>query len=280
MARALIQEAGILHDLRKENTPEGLMRWENVQELLNAIAEFSEAAGDQGNTLSLFLQEVSLMTDADVDDGQENRVTLMTLHASKGLEFPVVFVTGLEEGLFPLAMATQDRKDLEEERRLFYVGATRAEELLYLSYARSRFRYGEQQPGIRSRFLDEVDPDVVRTEAGRSFRPRSDRYQAGAGDTTNYDEVDPHYYRQNLRGKTKRHTTRRARPAEPSERRVVYDEGEAEVVPGVRVEHPIFGEGKVISMEGRGEQAKAVVFFQEVGQKKLMLKYAKLQRIG
>lgn len=281
VARALIQETGILQDLRKENTPEGLMRWENVQELINGIAEFTQNAGE-GGTLSAFLQDVSLLTDADTENTDTNRVTLMTLHASKGLEFQVVFIAGLEEGLFPLAMATQDRKDLEEERRLFYVGTTRARERLYLSHARTRYRYGEQMACLPSRFLDEVDPEVVRTEAGRSHQTRPDRFEASAADTSSYDHVDPHYYRASLSGAA----AKRQRPApprsapEPGERRVVYDEGAAEIVPGIRVEHPIFGEGKVIALEGRGEQAKAVVFFKEVGQKKLMLRFAKLRRIG
>ena len=283
VARELIQEAGLLHELRKENTPEGLMRWENVQELLNAIAEFTATVGEEGS-LSLFLQEVSLLTDADKDDGTENRVTLMTMHASKGLEFSVVFITGLEDGLFPLAVAMQDRHELEEERRLFYVGATRAERQLYLTHARSRFRFGEQQPCVRSRFLDEIDPEVVRIEGGRRFQPRSDRFKsAGGGQATSYEGMDPHYYRRNLSGGRKRTSsrTRKAPPAaESGERRVVYDEGYSEVVPGARVEHPLFGEGKILSMEGTGDQAKAVVFFPQVGQKKLVLKYAKLRRIG
>ncbi|MDX1547520.1 MAG: 3'-5' exonuclease, partial [Rhodothermales bacterium] len=283
VARTLLQEAGLFADLRRENTPEGLMRWENVQELLNAIAEFISAAGEAG-TLSTFLQDISLLTDADAGEDDPNRVTLMTLHASKGLEFAVVFVTGLEEGLFPLAQAAQDRKELEEERRLFYVGATRAQDRLYLSHARSRFRYGEQQASVRSRFLDEVDPEVVRTEAGSRHRTRPDRFTLQPGDAVDYDAVDPHYSRASLRGgagtpQRGAKRTRRAAP-EPSGRRIVYDEGAAELAPGLRVEHPIFGEGKILTMEGRGDQAKAVIFFKEVGQKKLMLRYAKLQRIG
>ncbi len=282
VARGLIQETGILQDLRKENTPEGLMRWENVQELLNAIAEFTSNAGVEG-TLSAFLQEVSLLTDADSEETDTNRVTLMTLHASKGLEFPVVFIAGLEEGLFPLSKAAQDPKELEEERRLFYVGATRAEEHLFLAHARSRFRYGEQIAGIPSRFLDEIDPEVIRTQGGRSYQQRSDRFQAPGGDTFSYDRVDPNYYRKSLskqkKTRSRRTTSSKAAPGS-GERRVVYDEGAVEIVTGTRVEHPIFGEGKVIAMEGRGEQTKAVVFFPEVGQKKLMLKFAKLRPIA
>lgn len=282
ITRDLVQEAGIFEDLRKEQTPENLMRWENVQELISAIAEFTVSAGEQG-TLSTFLQEVSLMTDADEAKGDENRVTLMTLHASKGLEFPVVFVTGLEEGLFPLAKAAQDRKDLEEERRLFYVGVTRAEQHLYLTTARSRYRYGESQACIRSRFLDELDTDVIEMEAGGGFSGRTKRFSMeGRGGAGSYDDLDPNYYRQSLSQQRSRTKTVRKKKAAPAEqgRRVVYDEGEGGVVPGARVEHHLFGEGKVLSMEGRGDQAKAVVFFKEAGQKKMVLKFARLQVIG
>jgi len=265
LARSLLQESGLFEELRREGTPEALARWENVQELLNAIAEYVATAGEQA-TLSGFLQEVALLTDLD-EMPEDNRVTLMTLHASKGLEFPVVFITGLEEGLFPLAQATQDRKDLEEERRLFYVGVTRAQRHLFLCYARSRYRYGEQQPSVRSRFLEELDTDVIVTEAGLPFRrgevldrrPRSDRHV----------EMDPHYYRRPLQ----------QRSSSAAARRVVYDEGAGEIVPGARVEHAIFGEGKVLALEGQGDQARAIVFFPEVGQKKLVLKFARLRRI-
>ena len=283
VARALIQETGILTEFRQENTPESLMRWENVQELLNAVAEYAaNAPTPEAGSLSNFLQEVSLLTSLDEDEeGDPNRVTLMTLHASKGLEFPAVFVTGLEEGLFPLAKAAQDQTELEEERRLFYVGVTRAGERLYLSHTRSRFRYGEHQASIRSRFLDEIDPDVVRTEAGAVPNQQGDRFRLGDGPA--YEAMDPHYYRQNLSGgrPAPRRTVTRSAPLDESdgERRIVYDEGEGEIVPGIRVEHPLFGEGKVLAVDGHGAQAKATVFFQEVGQKKLVLKFAKLQRI-
>ncbi len=265
LVRSLLQESGLFEELRREGTPEALARWENMQELLNAIAEYVAMAGEQA-TLSGFLQEVALLTDLD-EMPEDNRVTLMTLHASKGLEFPVVFITGLEEGLFPLAQATQDRRDLEEERRLFYVGVTRAQRHLFLCYARSRYRYGEQQPSVRSRFLEELDTDVIVTEAGLPFRrgevverkPRAGRYV----------ELDPHYYRKPLPQGS----------ASAGRRRVVYDEEAGEIVPGARVEHPMFGEGKVLTLEGQGEQARAVVFFPEVGQKKLVLKFARLRRI-
>ena len=285
IARELLAESGLLANLRQENTVESLARWENVQELISAIAEFTGAGSREGYTptLSEFLQQVSLVTDADAEDGDPNRVTLMTLHASKGLEFKVVFITGMEEGLFPLAAAAQDAKELEEERRLFYVGVTRAEELLFISYARSRYRFGEQTAGIRSRFLDEVDADdVIRTEAGASFSGNRDRFAVRGGGTGSFDGVDPHYYRQNLR-ETQQRARRRSAPSapEPSEgRRIVYDEGEAEIVPGVVVFHQTFGEGKVLAVEGRGDRTAATVFFKSAGQKKLKLKFARLQVVG
>ncbi|MEM6784187.1 MAG: UvrD-helicase domain-containing protein [Bacteroidota bacterium] len=296
LAQSLLQESGLMTDLRNQNTPESLARLENVHELLNAIAEFADipAARAEGaeetppRTLSEFLQEVSLVTDLDSVSDDDNRVTLMTLHASKGLEFKVVFLVGLEEGLFPLAKAAQDPKELEEERRLFYVGVTRAEELLQLSYARSRYRYGESQGAVRSRFLDELDglDDVLRTDTGRAFRPKKGRFELGGGGTGGYGEVDPHYYRRNLRGEKGAKKPRRTKrmPAaepEPQGRRIVYDEGEGgELRPGMQVEHPKFGVGKVMGVEGRGDRASATVYFQRVGQKKLRLKFARLKVVG
>lgn len=286
VARELIKEAGVLSDLRDEGTQEGLVRWENVQELINAIAEFRQQEGENGS-LSEFLQQVSLFTDQDRDNDDDDRVTLMTLHASKGLEFEVVFIAGLEEGLFPLANASQDRKDLEEERRLFYVGATRAKTHLLLSYARSRFRYGEHSASMRSRFLEEIDSSVIRTEAGESFSQKSDRFKLRDGNTFSYDQLDPNYYKQSLSQQKKRISppkrktiTQPVEKVEASGRRIVYDEGEGQIVPGVVVEHDTFGQGKVLAMEGQGQNVKATVFFKSVGQKKLALRFAKLRLVG
>ena len=280
LAREIIRETNILNDLRKDDTPENLMRWENVQELFNAIAEFAD--NYQSNSLSAFLQEVSLYTDFDEEDDNAETVTLMTLHASKGLEYPAVYVSGLEEGLFPLAQASQDRKELEEERRLFYVGVTRAQEYLFLSHAHTRFRYGQHESSVRSRFLEEIDAEVVRTESGSKHESRNDRFTLSKN--ISYSDLDPHYYRRDLGGggkvKQKKEKETSYVGIENKERRFVYDEGEGEIVPGVHVEHNQFGEGKVISMEGRGEQAKAVVFFKEVGQKKLVLKFARLRLLS
>ena len=286
LARDLIQDAGLLSDLRKEHTRENLRRWENVQELISALAEY--VASTEDATISTFLQEVALMTDQDEAEDEGDKVTLMTLHAAKGTEYPVVFVAGLEEGLFPLEQATQEKAELEEERRLFYVGVTRAEKRLYLSWARSRYRYGEQQSNTRSRFLEEVDSDVVRTEAGGELEQDTGRFSAGDGSDggREYDDMDPHYYRQDLSGNGNRKGSsdglRRIESTDGgSGRRVVYDEGQGEIVPGARVEHSKFGEGKVQSVDGQGEKATAVVYFgSDVGNKKLKLKFAKLRVIG
>jgi DNA helicase-2/ATP-dependent DNA helicase PcrA len=228
----------------------------------------------------------------------------MTLHTAKGLEFPVVFISGLEDGLFPLARAFDEPGELEEERRLFYVSVTRAEERLFLSHARSRYRYGERTSSTRSRFLEEVNPDVVRTEAGERHERKKGRFSVDSSDATggsgssNYQGDDAYYYRRNLRnesGSTRarsgskdkgRRTVRSEKAGSSSKnsgggRRVVYDEGEGRIAAGARVEHPTFGEGKVISCDGRGEKATAVVFFgKEIGQKKLRLKFAGLRLVG
>ena len=285
LARDLIQDAGLLSELRKEHTRENLQRWENVQELISALAEYVESTEDA--TISTFLQEVALLTDQDEADDEGDKVTLMTLHAAKGTEYPVVFVAGLEEGLFPLEKATQEKSELEEERRLFYVGVTRAEQRLYLSWARSRYRYGEQQSNTRSRFLEEVDSDVVRTEAGGELEQQTDRFKAGGApdSSRDYDEMDPHYYRQDLSGNGKSTSSDDLHRIESTDggsgRRVVYDEGRGTIVPGARVEHAKFGQGKVQSVEGEGEKATAVVYFgSDVGNKKLKLKYAKLRVVG
>ena len=282
LARELIAETGLLQSLRDQNTPESLARLENVHELLNAVSEFAGGSPDgEPRTLSEFLQEVSLVADVDRLGDDENRVTLMTLHASKGLEFKVVFVTGLEEGLFPLAKAAQDPTELEEERRLLYVGVTRAEEALFLSYARSRYRYGDQQSSVRSRFLDELGDDLLRTESGGRVESRAGRFQATDGGTGRYGEMAPDYWKASLRPEADAARLDKKRRVKTSERQVVYEEGEGgAIVPGVRVHHQSFGNGKVLSVEGAGERAAATVFFKSVGQKKLKLAFARLQVVG
>ncbi len=279
LARALIKETGILTNLRDENTIESLARWENVQELISAIAEFTEnttantvaiatastadvasgiaqesAAGNA--TLSAFLQEVSLIATIDMADDSDQLVKLMTLHSSKGLEFQVVCIAGLEEGLFPLQGATADPADLEEERRLLYVGITRGRKHLFLASARSRFRYGQVHPAVPSRFLQEMDPSVMQTETGRKFGTKI-TFARSVRDRVATDEF-----------------------GEPPDTRERVASNPRDIVTGSRVEHELFGPGKVIALEGSGDQTRATVFFKRVGQKKLVLKFAKLMLIG
>ena len=240
VARSLIREAGLMDDLRKDHTPEGLMRVANIQELLNAVAEFGFSTDGQG-TLAGFLQEIALFTDADATEARSGRVTLMTLHASKGMEFPVVFITGLEDKLLPLAAADKNVSMLEEERRLFYVGVTRAKTQLFLLHAMSRFEYGQRSSRSRSRFLEEVEEELSMPE-GRVSRVVSGR--------------------------------RASKSTLPSNSATPRESG---IVPGAEVEHPIFGRGTVISVTGRIGQHRAVVHFASEGNKNLVLRFARLR---
>ena len=165
IARALVDELGFLRSLKEEATPEALGRWENIQELLSAITEFTSETPDA--TLESFLEEVSLVSPVDSMVDQRNAITLMTLHAAKGLEFPVIFIAGLEEGLFPLYQVAPEPNELEEERRLFYVGITRAMKKLYFTHARLRYRFGDVTYPVLSRFAEEIDPSLIQRETSR-----------------------------------------------------------------------------------------------------------------
>jgi DNA helicase-2/ATP-dependent DNA helicase PcrA len=253
LANALIDEIGILRTFKEVGTEESLNRAENVRELLRALSE--PTPDGEVRNLERFLEEVALVTDIDTWDDRANAVTLMTLHAAKGLEFPVVFITGLEEGLFPLSRTFTDPKELEEERRLLYVGATRAKEKLYLCWARQRRRFGENSmAGMPSRFLQELDPSAVEEESfyrsHTSYRPRRPR------SVPTGPEAQP-------------------MPA--------YEDFSQEVVElrvGALVRHPKFGTGTVISRDGHGENLKVTVDFPEAGHKRLMVKYANLELVA
>ena len=267
LSRAVVDEIGVLSMLKEENTREAQGRWENVQELLSAISELN--AEDPQATLESFLEEVALVADVAQTKDVTNSVTLMTLHSAKGLEFPVVFITGLEEGLFPLYNSSLDKLDLEEERRLYYVGMTRAMLKLYLTFARTRFRYGEMSSQSPSRFIEETGSEnleivsqrrqyqpatgakALQTPAGWGSRPGSRPVPKKERSSTFYADQTPDY------------------------------ENESHIVPalssGAKVEHEIFGPGRVLSVTGSGETAKAVVDFPRIGRKNLLLKYANLK---
>ena len=260
MARAMVDEIGMLKLFKEEGTPESLSRWENVQELLSGISEFT--ASHENPSLEEFLQEVSLVTDVDRWDDSFNAVTLMTLHSAKGLEFPVVFITGLEEGILPLSTHQFEDNDTEEERRLFYVGITRAMEKLYISHVRLRFRYGDLSFQTPSRFLDEIDQNLFNIEKLDSFHT--------------YSNIRPDVIERKRLGRIK--NKRKIESATCIDPEIDYTSDENKKLEiGSLVEHEYFGQGKIVLLSGKGETLKAVVDFSSVGRKNLMLKYARLK---
>lgn len=262
LSRSLVDELGILCSLKEEGTAESLARWENVQELLSAISEFS--TDHQDAILENFLQDVALVSAVDELDAGRNAVTLMTLHSAKGLEFPVVFITGMEEGLLPLYTSVLERKELEEERRLCYVGITRAMTKLYLSYARARFRFGEISYQSPSRFLDEIPKELIDVPAGMGFARRSSSPVRGR-------RSEARTKRGSVSSQQEQYHT------DPIPEYDGYDDGIDGLQPGKTVEHAVFGRGKLMSVAGKGEASKVVVEFDSVGRKMLMLKYANLR---
>ncbi len=289
----------IVKELFNDKTAEGLARYENVQELLNSIKEFTETPlneedGEVGEKdLGAYLQQITLLTDADDDKEDSDVVKLMTIHAAKGLEFPVVFVGGLEETLFPNAMAINTREELEEERRLFYVAITRAKDRLWLTYANARYRFGQLQQNDPSRFIDEIPEANV------------DKSYAGGGARNNWGGGGSAHERMN-RGfgggwgnsaaqaekaygppPAKKTTTPPYLPAKPATRVVEHTPAAdftasdtSNLQAGQRVEHQKFGFGEVKKIEGSAHNPIATVQFELNGEKKIMLNYAKLRIIS
>jgi DNA helicase-2/ATP-dependent DNA helicase PcrA len=269
------QHAGILKDLYEDKSVEGLNRYENIQELLNGIKEFSEREDIEEKGLEVFMQDVALLTNDDkTADKNADTVSLMTIHASKGLEFPQVNVVGLEENLFPSQMSLNSRTDLEEERRLFYVAVTRAESKLIISYATSRFKFGTLISCEPSRFLDEIDAQYL--ELDFTAKPVS------SSNTFFDDERNAWNKRSDTFSKPKpavvKTTSLLAKAHVPSAGFAPSDTSGLQV--GMEVEHERFGFGKVISLEGNKPDVKATIFFKEIGQKQLLLKFAKLRVIN
>ncbi len=279
LSRALVDELGILHDLKEEGTPEALARWENVQELLSAISQYSE--DNPQATLENFLEEVALITDIDKWDENRNAVTLMTSHSAKGLEFEIVFIAGLEEGLFPFYRSVLDQKELEEERRLYYVAITRAKTKLYLSWARVRYRFGSKTYTSPSRFLGEIDQALFQLEGDTRSRSSSRSLVTIEAPAEERQDIQPPVVHNRARVVSDREIFADDgyffddRPACENESQDV-----PEILVGTRVEHDVFGRGRVIGVSGRGEFAKAIVDFQGAGRKHLLLKYAHLRIVS
>lgn len=278
------KSTGIVKDLFNDKTTEGLARYENVQELLNSIKEFTETPmnledGEVGEKdLGTYLQQITLLTDADDDKQQADAVKLMTIHAAKGLEFPVVFVGGLEETLFPNAMSINSREELEEERRLFYVAITRAKAKLYLSYSNARYRYGQLQQNDPSRFIDEIPEQFLdKSFSGNAARNNAqsgwgnssafERMHRGFPTTAPREQKKPSYSTVPQRQQLKDHV--------PSENFVASETKDLQA--GQKVEHQKFGFGLIQKLEGASHNPIATIQFELNGEKKIMLNYAKLR---
>jgi DNA helicase-2/ATP-dependent DNA helicase PcrA len=275
LASCIIQETGYADRLTEERSEEARDRLSNLRELLAALEEFEQESGE--GSLSAFLEQVALIADTDTDDGTKDSVTLMTLHSAKGLEFPVVFMIGMEEKLFPHVRSLEDPEQMEEERRLCYVGMTRAMEHLFLTNARRRRTFGQEQFNPPSRFIGDIPKELLDLE--EEYQPvfgfGYDRGPQEAGESMS--------------------DVRHAAPSTPpghnlesvftsdganrvvQEVEVIPDETE-EVFVGMKVRHGKFGVGTIRLLEGKGDDRKAVVWFNSVGQKKLLLRFAGLER--
>ena len=302
----IAQKTGLLRELFVDKTPEGVSRYENIQELLAGMKEFSEAdteGTDLPRTLSDFLIDVALLTDADNDDPNDNdRVSLMTIHSAKGLEFPYVHIVGMEEDLFPNLMSVQTRADLEEERRLFYVALTRAEKRATLSYAISRYRWGNLTASEPSRFIEEIDEQYLEMptmnergafSGGQYARPGTPPWARKAPGTEDGESSKPVYGREKSAPGIRRTAAPAPKPSAPAPRtgnlKRISTSGapleatgtlgggtSGDIEEGMTVAHDRFGKGKVLKVEGNAPDLKATVFFPNVGQKQLLLRFAKL----
>ncbi|MCP4909441.1 MAG: UvrD-helicase domain-containing protein [Bacteroidetes bacterium] len=268
-ANHIAVSSGLLKMFREEDTPEAISRVENIEELLNGIKEFTEKAiekseGDMSvhKTLDEFMEDVALLTDADSDDDEDrDKVMMMTIHASKGLEFPHVYIVGLEENLFPSIQSITTRTELEEERRLFYVALTRAMETVTLSHAETRYRWGNFTITEPSRFLDEIEEGLIdKPKESLNLSNRESNFSKTQSDAGQHS-----FKKRNLMPLSNS-------GAEPTE-----DSDISELKSGADVEHAKFGRGKIISIEGSGPNMKATVFFNSVGNKNLLLRFAKLK---
>ena len=281
----IVSESGIRLEINKGNDPEDISRQENLQELLDGIAAFVQERKEQGQEylLTNYLQEVSLLSDVDENDSQtEDRLTLMTVHSAKGLEFRVVFIVGMEEGLFPSQMSSDSMRALEEERRLFYVAITRAEEYLVITNARSRFRYGKTEFSEPSRFLREIDPRFIQVKGSGSV-----------GSSLGFNQRSLNTGHTPVSSNTHTASTTRTMPTGIDARRFVKvtpsaspssaisssTSGSTSIQVGTYIQHERFGRGQVTAVEGSGIDAKATVHFENVGTKQLLLRFAKFKVI-
>ena len=292
LADHVSKKTGLVQELKKDGTPEGIARIENIEELLNGIKDFTEGQkeidGARG-ALSEFLEDVALATDLDKDTSDEDRVALMTIHLAKGLEFPYVFVVGMEEDLFPSAMSLNTRSDLEEERRLFYVAITRAEHQAYLSYAQSRYRWGKLTDSEPSRFIEEIDDAFLEyinpmENLGYRYKPTIDLDIFGDIDKSKLRLSKPivgtppkSYGDDSISSSTIRKLKPVSSNASSNGNSNLFD---SKLTVGNIVMHERFGKGEILNLEGIGADKKAEIKFEVGGIKKLLLRFAKLDVIG
>ena len=291
LAKHICNTVGIIKDLKEDDTPEGAARVDNIEELLNAIMEFSdkqvdEVTGEQNEvTLNKFMEDVALLSDQDKkDDENADYVTLMTIHSAKGLEFPYVYIVGLEENLFPGIQSLSTREELEEERRLFYVALTRAEKKLVLSYAESRYRWGNMTLSEPSRFIEEIDESLIERTKKASFRGTSS-FNEGINFSNPFSRSfqEKKEFQKRTTQSSSDATSKYASSATPININTSKNNDSDfvaaapdDIAEGMRVLHQKFGQGTVAKVEGVGPNKKATVIFDECGSKQLMLKFAKL----
>jgi DNA helicase-2/ATP-dependent DNA helicase PcrA len=275
----ITKKVGIVQELKKDATPEGIARIENIEELLNGIRDFTEGQleiVDSSGNLAEFLQDVALATDLDKDeDPNIDRVALMTIHLAKGLEFPYVFIVGLEEDLFPSAMSLNTRSELEEERRLFYVAMTRAKERAFLSYTLSRYRWGKLIDSEPSRFIEEIDSqyvDHIKPKDDYSFKPL---IKASIFDNPSEVKKDFKVKERTISSPTFSQLKKLRKIDNNQPLQVNQDVKGLEE--GMMVEHTRFGKGVIENIEGKGQDRKALISFKDFGKKNLLLRFAKLK---
>lgn len=311
LGKEIVGASGIMADIIQDTSPEGLSRRENIDELVNGMYDFCDIRRQEGNErmfLTDYLSEVSLLTDQDGEkDDSVPKVTLMTIHSAKGLEFRNVFIVGMEENLFPGPMSSDSPRALEEERRLFYVAITRAEENCFISYAKNRYKYGKPEFCNPSRFLKDINPAflkmpadsgfaAVRSNEGYAKRNYERNYESGYG--RNYERTDS--YRSNGPsmfdgGEIPQEPVRFVKPVPPRNlKRIVPASSASSISHGVSsgkadthgvevgrlIEHERFGRGEVVRLEGSGDNCKATVRFENAGDKQLLLKFARFKIIG
>ncbi len=284
VAEEVARKTGLLQELKKDGTPEGIARIENIEELLNGMRDFVEGQkeiADATGSLSEFLEDVALATDMDKDIDDVDRVSLMTIHLAKGLEFPYVYIVGLEEDLFPSGMSMNTRSELEEERRLFYVALTRAEKQAYLTYTESRYRWGKLIDAEPSRFIEEIDEkflDIQTPLDTYRYKPMIDSDIFGEPDKSKLRLKKPVSGTPPTVGKPTEEQLQKLRKLRPqSTPSIQTDDLNDNLSKGMRVEHSRFGQGEVLSIEGIGQDQKAEIRFQTGGIKKLLLRFAKLK---